>query len=636
MRSNQVLCLVVVLLIHVTVFAQTDHVGAVARLADHPRILLLKGEEKSIQRTIRADNTWAKMHQSILSECDSLLAVAPLERIQIGRRLLSTSREALRRVFFLSYAWRMTNEPKYLNRAESELLAVSTFSDWNPTHFLDVAEMTMAVSIGYDWLYKGLSGQSRATIKEAILKKGIEPSLEPKYSSWLRSTNNWNQVCNAGMSYGAMAIYEEQPELAKRVINRAIESVVLPMGEYSPAGAYPEGYSYWDYGTSFNIMLINALDKLFGNDFGLSQKPGFLQTASYLENMTGPTGYPFNYSDAGPNAELQPAMFWFAQKRNDPSLLWVERDHLVNGNPKKQLRIRLLPAIMLWSNSIKIDQITKPKATMWVGKGRSPVALMRTSWTDPNAIFVGLKSGSPAVSHAHMDVGSFVMEADGVRWAVDFGMQNYETLESKKVDLWNMKQNSQRWEVFRYNNLAHNTLTVNNDLQRVMGKATINNYATNQNFMNAQTDMTDLYRGVLLKANRGVAILHQSIVAVRDELETPAVGIPATGTPTAETSVRWTMITPATVKLLGNNKAELTKDGKKLIIQVQEPAQVELKTWSTEPTHEYDAPNPGTIRIGFEVKLPANTKAPLTVLLIPESSVSKPLPNVAPLEQWPR
>ena len=174
----------------------------------------------------------------------------------------------------------MTHQDTYLKRAEKELLALSAFSDWNPTHFLDVAEMTMAVSIGYDWLYNDLSEASRSTIKEAILKKGIEPSLDNKYNSWLKATHNWNQVCNAGMTYGALAVYEDNPVLAKSVINRAIESVVLPMQDYVPDGAYPEGYSYWGYGTSFNVMLISVLENAYGTDFGLTNQPGFLKTAA--------------------------------------------------------------------------------------------------------------------------------------------------------------------------------------------------------------------------------------------------------------------------------------------------------------------------------------------------------------------
>lgn len=610
----------------VTVMAQDKPVGATTKLPAHPRILLLKGEETPLKQAIAADKTWASVQQVILTECDDLLMVAPVERIQVGRRLLDKSREALRRLFFLSYAWRMTGQEKYAQRAEKELLAVSAFSDWNPSHFLDVAEMTMAVAIGYDWLHDKLSEQSRATIKEAILKKGIEPSLDPKYNSWLKATHNWNQVCNAGMTYGALAIYEDQPELARTIINRAIESIVLSMGDYAPDGAYPEGYGYWGYGTSFNVLFISAIEKALGSDFGLSQQPGFLKTAGYLANMTGPTGKSFNYSDAGNGGSLQPAMFWFANKTKDPSLLWVERGRLLNGEAAKNVKDRILPAIMLWGAGTGVSAIQKPASTAWVGGGKSPVALMRTSWTDPDAIYVGLKGGSPSVNHAHMDVGSFIMEADGVRWAMDFGMQDYNSLESKGVKLWGKEQDSQRWQVYRYSNLAHNTLTVNNGLQLVSGNGPITSSSATPQFLNATTDLTELYKGALAKANRGVAIVNQSYVVVRDELDVSS----------SPAAVRWNLLTPASVTIVGKNRAELTKDGKKLIVQVQEPAEVTLKTWSTEPPHDYDAPNPGTTLVGFEVMMPANAKGTLTVLLIPEKAITKATQPVQPLARWPK
>lgn len=77
-------------------------------------------------------------------------------------------------------------------------------------------------------------------------------------------------------------------------------------------------------------MFISAIEKLLGKDFGLSTLPGFLKTAFFMENMTGPTGKPFNYSDSGPNGSMHPAMFWFAKKLNNPSLLWVEKNYLKN------------------------------------------------------------------------------------------------------------------------------------------------------------------------------------------------------------------------------------------------------------------------------------------------------------------
>lgn len=603
--------------------AQKSYIGADIKIQVHPRILMFGNDEAVIKKMVAADTTWLKIQQAIINECDGLLAIKPVERIKIGRRLLDKSRESLRRIFFLSYAYRVTDDVKYLQRAEKEMLAIAMFTDWNPTHFLDVAEMTMAVSIGYDWLYNNLSQNSRTIIKEAILKKGIEPSLNSKYNSWLKGTNNWNQVCNAGMAYGAMAIYEDYPKLSAKIINRAIESITLPMGDYSPDGAYPEGYGYWGYGTSFNVMFISALEKLFGKDFNLSQRPGFLKTAGYIENMTGPSGDPFNYSDAGNKGSLQPAMFWFAQKLKDPSLLWVERSRLINSSPESHIKNRLLPAILLWSNGIRINSITPPKTKMWVGKGKNPVALMRTSWTD-SAIFVGMKGGSPSVGHAHMDIGSFVMEAAGERWAMDFGMQKYESLESKGVQLWGRTQDAQRWEVFRYNNFVHNTLTINGQLQKVEGYAPIIGSSSNPQFMNATTDLTQVYKGAVNKAIRGVGIVDQKYVVVRDEIETLD----------SIATIRWTLLTPADVKIINKNQIELTKDNKKLILKVLEPDNIDLKTWSTVPPHSYDAPNPGTVLTGFEVKLPPKTKTAITVVLMPEGSNNIVIEKIQPLQKW--
>jgi hypothetical protein len=616
--------LLLICIISSPILAQNDPIGAFTP-PSHPRILLFKGEEATIKKTIAADKIWTSLHQAILAECDRLLAAPPVERIQIGRRLLDKSREALRRLFYLSYAYRTTQDGKYLQRAEKEMLAIAAFTDWNPTHFLDVAEMTMAMAIGYDWLYDQLPAGSRSTIKEAIVKKGLEPSLDSKYNGWLRAEHNWNQVCNAGMTYGAMAVYEDHPELSKQIINRSIETIAISMKDYAPDGVYPEGYGYWGYGTSFNVMYLSAVEKLFGKDFGLAAMPGFLKTGGFLENMTGPSGNPFNYSDAGNSGGLQPAMFWFAARNNDPSLLWVERSRLTGSDPSTHVRNRLLPGVLLWGKNISIEKVMAPKSTMWAGQGKNPVALMRTSWTDPAAIYVAMKGGSVSVNHAHMDVGSFIMEADGVRWAMDFGMQEYESLESKGIQLFGRSQNAQRWTVFRLTNLVHNTLTINDKHQLVTGHAPIIASSPAPAFMHAVTDISEVYKGSIAKAVRGIAIVNKQYVVVRDEVETL----------NEPTKIRWTLLTPAEVKISGNNTIELTKNGKKLLLQVNAPVQVTLKTWPTDPPpNSYDAPNPGTILTGFEVMLPANTKTAITVSLVPEKAIGKTKKDVPPLEKW--
>jgi hypothetical protein len=614
--------LVIVCLIFSSACNQIGNNAKNSDLPSHPRILLLKGEEAAIMQTISSDSIWEVSHLFIIDECNKLIGKPPVERILIGRRLLDKSREALRRIFFLSYAWRMTADVKYLDRAEEELLAVSSFTDWNPSHFLDVAEMTMAASIGYDWLYEELAAETRGIVKDAIREKGLIPSLDSTNNSWVKASHNWNQVCNAGMTYGALAIYEDQPELAVKIIDRAKKSILLPMEDYLPDGAYPEGYNYWGYGTSFNIMFLSAMEKVFGKEYGVAINPGFLKTAGYLEHMTGPKGNSFNYSDAGSGGGTQPAMFWFASQLQDLTLLWSEKYHLMNKDPDND---RLLPALMIWSAGLTMDKITAPSKKVWVGQGKNPVVLMRTSWEDTNAIFVGLKGGSPSVNHGHMDAGSFIAEAQGERWAMDFGMQNYNSLETAKVDLWNMAQNSQRWKVFRYNNLAHNTLSVNNELQMVDGYAPITSYSEIPEMMNGITDISSVYKGQLQKAARGIAIVDNQYITLRDEIETPG----------NDAVIRWNLLTSAEIMIAGNNSAVLYKNGKKLTIKVTEPSGIKMKTWSTVPTNSYDAPNPGTIMVGFEVKIPSNTKTVLNVLLLPEGATENVSVTGKNLDNWP-
>lgn len=588
---------------------------------EHPRLLLLKGEEKNLLLQIRKYPQWLALHKLIIDECDQMLGAAPVERIKIGKRLLDKSRECLRRVFMLSYAYRTTGERKYLVRAEKELLAVAAFEDWNPSHFLDVAEMTMAVAIGYDWLFDALSEQTRAHLRAAILTKGIQPSQDKQYNWFLSAEHNWNQVCNAGITFGALAIAEHEPALAELIIKRAVETVPKAMlPSYKPDGAYPEGFSYWGYGTSFNVLLISALQKAMGTDFGLSESDGFLKTGSFMQHLVGPTGLAHNWGDSGLREGLTPALFWFAHKTQDPSLLWGQKV-LLSAPGKTDVKNRILPAILIWGTQTELSRVQAPSRKFWVGTGPSPVALMRSSWEKPEAIFLGAKAGSPAVNHAHMDVGSFVVDALGERWAMDFGMQDYNSLESKGVDLWNRSQDSQRWQVFRLNNLAHNVITFDDQLTNAKGFAGIDGATGEGPDMMVTTNLSDLYKDQVSLVKRGLGIIGQRYVVVRDEIECGS----------AARVMRWNMLTAAQVLILDGKTVELTQNGKKMLMIFDTQTPISIRTWPTTPQHDYDAPNPGTVFVGFEAKLPAGSWHSFTMYLSPTPQVEP----VKPLAAWP-
>lgn len=585
----------------------------------HPRILIGTDEIPRIKRDLSADNVKSRIHRDILSECEVILSLPKLERNLTGRRLLGISRESLRRIFYLSYAYRSTGDTRFLNRAEDEILTVCRFSDWNPSHFLDVGEMTMSVAIGYDWLFGHLTENTRKIAREAIVSKGINPSYDDKVNWFVKATNNWNQVCHAGMVFGALAVSESYPELSAKVIRRAIEFVPSSMQFYAPDGAYPEGYMYWDYGTSFNVLLIDALDHAFGTDFGLSSTTGFIESASYLQHMIGPNLKVHNWGDSSLDAVLSPALFWFAQKSNDPSLLWFQY-RIVSDPDRKFVHDRLLPALLIWANTANAREVRPPAENVWKGQGKSPVGLMRSSWTDTDAFFVGFKAGSPSVSHAHMDAGSFVIDAKGERWAMDFGMQYYHSLESRGVNLWDMSQNSERWKVFRYNNFVHNTITVNDRLHNIKGYSKIENSGTGANPFFV-TDLTEMFTPDLSESKRGIKLVDKGWVVIRDEIATSEKAA----------RIRWSFLTPASVKMVGDNLVEFSQNGKTMYLIVQGSVPIVLKTWSTKSPNDYDADNGNTTIVGFEADLEANSSNHFEVIFGDKKQAAS---AQAPLDTW--
>jgi hypothetical protein len=605
MKKKYITIVFILLSVHLT--AKSGSLNVSDSTAVHPSLLIKSGDELLIRQSVKNSQTMKNIHDVIISESDQMLNLPCLKYEKIGKRLLDVSRECLRRVFYLSYSYRMTGDEKYAKRADDEMLAVCSFADWNPTHFLDVAEMTMGVAIGYDWTYNYLSPSSRDIISKAIISHGILPSMDSKYNSWLAGKNNWNQVCNAGILFGAIAVNDREPELSKTIIDRSLKSVMNSMAEYEPDGTYPEGYNYWSYGTSFNVMLISAAESFFGKElFPVSAMPGFIRSALYIVNMEGPTGGVFNYSDGDNPPEPNSTLFWFAAKTNDAGLLWnVNRTYKI----RKLKYDRLLPAAIIWQSGANSSEPVHPTSNFWIGQGINPVCLMRTSWTDPNAIYLGFKAGTPSASHGHMDVGSFVMEANGERWASDFGKQEYELLESKGIDVWSMGQRAQRWSIFRYNNLAHSTLTFNDSLQRLTGNCKMESWSDNPANMFATSDITPVYAGQVKKAIRTASLIDKSYVSINDEIET----LPFS------TKVRWTLLTEAIPELnQKDNEIVLTKNGKKLLVKIKSTTKVTLKTWSTRSANAYDMANPGTYLVGFEAQLAEQSKTIITVLLTPE------------------
>lgn len=586
----------------------------VAEAAKRPHPRLFAGcEGEALRRKIAADPAMADYFTCIRVLADQTLATPLLERKMTGRRLLSVSRACLDRMFALGFAWRVTGERKYARRAAAEALAVCRFTDWNPSHFLDTAEMSLAVALCLDWLYDTLAPGERDELALSLIEKGLKASEAS--NGWVSASNNWGQVCHGGMTAAALAVMEKDPELAARIIHQAVTHVPLSMAVYAPDGGYPEGPGYWHYGTIYNVLLIECLESGLCTDFGLSRLPGFGETGVYIQVAMGPGFDNFNYADGWAGKSASTLVYWFANRFGipvNPALtpaLEAEWHARAIGKPDpKAVRQGRFEAEFLFAGLKKDPKGKGPLPPLdWQDRGEVPIAVHRGSWDSPNALYVGIKAGSPSHNHGQMDSGSFVLDALGVRWAEDLGAEDYERIESRGMNLWNREQESDRWRIFRLGTASHNTLVVDGQQQIAGGKALITAFSDDPASPSTIIDLTPNYADQAAAVTRTFSLPQRQRVEIRDRLAGLKPG----------SRVRWGMVTRAAIGITGS-QATLKQEGKALALTAEGAGEAPWRIYNTAtPPAEWDSPNPGTAMIGFEVEAPASGALEFVVSLLP-------------------
>jgi len=553
-------------------------------ILSHPRLLFTKEEEIAITNLKGKDPLLSNLIYLLKVKADELLTTSMMPYPTGASNILDVSREHIHRMITLALAYRMFGDFRYASKAEENLINVCNYPDWYPGEYLDVAEMTEAVAIGYDWLYSVLSEDTKNLIVKSIKEKALNLAVK-EYDSggsvWAGGTSNWNVVCNTGMIMGSLAIAESDSKLAEKIISKGVTFVPNCLKYFSPDGVCYEGTGYWYY-TNINLaMLLRSLNDNLGQDYGLSNLSGVSRTAVYYVASVSPSGQIFNFADTGGTApNTGPAFFYFSKKFNTPQVAEFYRS-LISGivqSPGRYPKWHFFLCIP-WYDNASASSIETPKLQIF-DNSLNPIMVFNGKSPSINPIYLIAKGGAGNVAHQHLDIGSFILETNGVRWMDDLGSAS---ADYSLPGFWDYTSvTGQRWKYFRYNNFSHNTLSIDNNLQYSTGRGKILRYNKDSAKPFGIIDMTTVYTNLASKVYRGFMLLSDNLALIQDEISLTSKA----------KQIEWTSITSASITINGNT-ATLQKGGKSFFIKIVSPTNATFTTTVAKTNSSSEAPVTG-------------------------------------------
>lgn len=554
-----------------------------------PRLVYTKEIVTNIKTKLKTDLVLKNLYKAIQLNAAEIYKKPPVSFKIKGRRLLDISQEFLYRINILGFIYLIEEDEKSLKRINKELLAVSNFPNWNPKHFLDVGEMSLGVALAIDWTQNNLPKSTIELAKKSLLDKALNRTWNKKGKVWgiSKLKNNWNQVCQGGIVAAALAVSDENPELASKTIHRALNTLPNALKAYAPNGAYPEGSTYWKYATSYSVVTIAMLESAFGTDFNHSKSPGFMDSALFRTLSNSHSEQTYNYFDCELNRQKNgdETLAWFATKTGNKS--FFEEDRFLR-NPKEMGKLfRFYGIAMSWISQFKENKANQLR-TVYKGDGVNPIVIFKS---DENNYYLGCKGGKAGVSHGNMDAGSFVFDLNGVRWSLDLPRQDYHKIEKTGFHLWSNYQNSDRWKLITKNNYGHSTITINNKKFKNTAFAPLIDFKDDKT-PSATYDLTTIYGENIKKSTRTFTKDSNKSLLINDSF---------TASKNTKT-ITWQLITTADVEITEFG-AILSKDGKKLKLENLSHPKIPIKIVSLNPPpHPLDIKEKGLKRL--EIRVP--------------------------------
>ncbi len=544
----------------------------VSNAVAHPRVLVTDWD--AIRAKIAASEEAKIWYANIKAAADAALSSDPQKYVDDNGHLkLYAARNARDRLQALAFVYNIENDARYFEKAYEEMLYYGAYKNWSGFgQTLVCAEILFGFACAYDWLYDELAkieatGEIIEIMKTQALGAYVyhyEGMMDWSFST---ITINWNPVCNASLMMAAMAIADEEPEISEYFMEKALPSITKALAPYAPEGAYPEGVSYWDYGTSYLIFANHLLETAFVDGFEIPESyqlwkaPGIAETCDFGIYMNGPTGR-FDYGDCVTGYTSCEVMYWAAERFDKPHYAWWQ------NNIQKETGSYLsgYPAMMslVWYNpenaetqtgDFTLDKFYADETSKFNGFSA------RSSWDSDTALFTAMQGGINKGSHLHQSLGTYVIDYQGKRFIKQAGGADYDLANEESSNV-----------IYGHRAESNNCLAINPTAaydQKYGGYAALIAQGSKADVAYGVLDMTDVYstltntegEALVPSAKRGLKLTDgRNRVIVQDEV-----------TLNGAAELYWFAHTAAAVNIAEDGQsAVLDMDGVKMLARIVE------------------------------------------------------------------
>ena len=553
-------------------------------LSGRVNIIGTDADFNKIRSLYNSDASFTALCNKVIGQADTYLAKDPPEYAKPdGLRLSSayTTQDALENIAF---AYKLTGDVKYAEGAKVYLDNAMAYTDWNNiAHYLDTSALMHGFAIAYDWCrdyfeenYPGYLAQLRAAVKTFGLERAEELYTGTTYE-WHRFTHNINIVNNSGVIMAALICSEDSSlrEYSAQIIAYALKSLSGALVAYSPDGAFAEGIGYWNYAGRNLASSTSSLVATTGKDFGCVSYDGMDRTLLYAEAMTGSTGITVNIHDGGSYNEQSfanmPTVSFFADYFDESAIKENRLNKLVD------YKLGIEPYEIIWL-SRTTDESEDTVVSGDLCFNSMSTASMCKDKSDMSSSYVMAHGGANSVPHGQLDIGNFIFESLGERWAIDLGKDDY--------NLDGYFEQAKRFNYYRNRAEAHNTLVMNISSgnyydQPYEAEGKITDFISETDMAYTELDMTEAYADYVTSAIRRFKL---------DKL-TGALTVTDNISFKSATELHWFMSTDAEVTLSTDKKsAMLKKNGKQLLVEIESDGDEIIELWAAEPYSS--SPNP--------------------------------------------